>query len=69
VGSVVSRLESEGRDLSDAKLADLQVVDERFEESDLQLLDPASSVAARATSGSGSPQSVLDQISEIRRLA
>lgn len=68
VGSLVSRLESEGRDLSESNLADLRTVDERFEEADLQLLDPASSVAARATSGSGSPQSVLDQIEEIRRL-
>jgi argininosuccinate lyase len=68
VGSLVRRLESEGRDLSEANLTDLQTADGRFEEPDLQLLDPASSVAARATSGSGNPQSVLDQIAEIRRL-
>lgn len=68
VGNLVSRLEKDGRDLSQATLADLHAADQRFEEADLQLLDPASSVAARATSGSGSPQDVRDQISEIRRL-
>lgn len=68
VGNVVKRLESDGRDLSEATIADLWSVDDRFVEADLQLLDPATSVAARATSGSGNPQSVLDQIEEIRRL-
>ncbi len=68
VGRLVSRLDSDGRDLSKAELDDLHEVDSRFDESDLQLLDPASSVAARSTSGSGSPQSVLDQIDELRRL-
>ena len=68
VGTLVARLDSDGRDLSEAKLDDFHDVDDRFAESDLQLLDPASSVAARATSGSGNPQSVRDQILEIRRL-
>lgn len=69
VGQLVTRLESDGRDLSEAVLGDLTSIDDRFIEDDLQLLDPASSVAARSTSGSGSPQSVMDQIEEIRRLA
>ena len=68
VGRLVASLEADGRDLSEATMADLAGADTRFEEADLQLVDPASSVAARATSGSGSPQSVRDQISEIRRL-
>lgn len=68
VGTLVSRLEEDGQDLSEATLADLHAADERFEEPDLDLLDPARSVSARATSGSGSPESVRDQISEIRRL-
>lgn len=68
VGQLVNRMESDGRDLSEAFLADLVAVDERFVEEDLQLLDPASSVASRATRGSGSPQSVLDQVEEIRGL-
>ena len=68
VGELVSRLESEGRTLDTASIDDLSAVDDRFEEEDLALLDPAASVAARATSGSGSPDSVRDQISEIRRL-
>lgn len=67
VGRLIAKLESEGRTLADAGLEDLTEVDERFEEADLQLLDPATSVAARATTGSGSPQDVENQITEIRR--
>ena len=69
VGELVTQLESAGKTLGEATMADLAAVDERFTEGDLQLLDPVGSVAARATSGSGNPQSVRDQIEEIRRLA
>lgn len=68
VGRLVARLESEGRDLSGATRVDLSAVDDRFDEADVALLDPRTSVEARATSGSGSPRSVRDQIAEIRRL-
>ncbi len=68
VGRLVGRLETAGRDFSEATSDDLLDLDDRFQPDDLELLDPARSVEARATSGSGSPQSVLEQIEEIRRL-
>ncbi len=67
VGELVALLEARGKTLSDATIDDLIDVDERFEEADLGRLDPTASVRARATSGSGSPQSVRAQIDEIRR--
>ena len=68
VGELVSGLESRGLTLADATLTDLVNCHEAFEETDLSLLDPATSVRARATMGSGSPESVREQVSEIRRL-
>ncbi|MFV1960571.1 MAG: argininosuccinate lyase [Acidimicrobiia bacterium] len=67
VGELVALLETRGKTLSDAKIDDLIEIDKRFEESDLDRLDPTASVRARATSGSGSPESVRAQIDEIRR--
>jgi argininosuccinate lyase len=67
VGELVALLETRGKTLSEATIDDLTDVDERFEEADLDRLDPMASVRARATSGSGSPQSVRAQIDEIRR--
>ena len=67
VGELVALLEARGKTLSEATIDDLIDVDERFEEADLDRLDPTASVRARATSGSGSPQSVRAQIDEIRR--
>lgn len=67
VGELVALLEDDGRTLSDASVEDLKKVDLRFEETDLDCLDPANSVRARFTSGSGSPDSVRAQITEIRR--
>lgn len=68
VGRLVGLVESRGRDLSDAGMGDLRAVDDRFEEEDLELLDPLRSIQARATKGSGSPASVREQIAEIRAL-
>lgn len=68
VGELVARLEERGDTLAEATLADLVGADENFEESDLELLDPAKSIAARVTAGSGSPQSVRDQIMVLRQL-
>ncbi len=68
VGELVSGLESRGLTLADATLIDLVNCHEAFEETDLSLLDPAASVRARATVGSGSPESVREQVGEIRRL-
>ena len=67
VGELVALLEARGKTLSEATIDDLTEVDERFEEADLDRLDPTASVRARATSGSGSPESVRAQIDEIRR--
>ncbi|MCH8970502.1 MAG: argininosuccinate lyase, partial [Acidobacteria bacterium] len=67
VGELVAALESRGKTLSEATIDDLIEIDQRFEEADLGRLDPTASVRARATSGSGSPESVRDQIDEIRR--
>jgi argininosuccinate lyase len=68
VGEMVARLESEGRSLTEATLDDLRAVAPEFAEEDLALLDPAASVRARVTPGSGSPESVRSQVAEIRRL-
>jgi len=67
VGELVGLLESRGKTLSDATLDELHEVDQRFVEADLDHLDPTDSVRARATSGSGSPESVRVQIADIRR--
>ncbi len=66
VGELVKHLESEGRALGSASAQDLASVDDRFEPADLDLLDPVTSVHGRRTSGSGSPESVREQIEMIR---
>jgi argininosuccinate lyase len=68
VGRLLTALEAEGKDLSDASATDLSGAHPGFDEEDLELLDPARSVRSRSAPGSGSPQSVRDQVSEIRRL-
>jgi len=68
VGRFVRHLEGEGRALFDATLDDLAAVDHRFEADDLSLLDPAASVRRRLTEGSGSPDSVRDQVAALREL-
>lgn len=65
VGRLVKRLEEQGRSLDEAEAEDLTVVDDRFNETDLALLDPVGSVRHRATEGSGSPDSVSEQISRL----
>ncbi|HSM44627.1 MAG TPA: argininosuccinate lyase, partial [Acidimicrobiia bacterium] len=67
-GRLVKRLDDKGRSLDEATVDDLSAVDARFEEGDLALLDPASSIKRRITEGSGSPQSVRDQVAAIREL-
>ena len=68
VGRLISHIEAGGGTLADATMDDLEAVDSRFQNSDLELIDAASSVTRRGTSGSGSPQSVLEQIEAIRAL-
>lgn len=66
VGKLIADLEGSGRSLGNAKLDDLIRTDSRFKSEDLELLNPEHSLARRATSGSGTTESVLHQISEIR---
>jgi argininosuccinate lyase len=66
VGRLVKRLEDEGRSLEEAEVDDLTRIDGRFETADLALLDPVSSVRNRVSEGSGSPDSVIDQVTRLR---
>lgn len=66
VGRLVKRLEDDGRTLADTTADDLAAVDDRFEAGDVDIVDPVVSVARRQTEGSGSPQSVHDQVTAIR---
>lgn len=68
VGRLVRSLEEDGRGLGDATAEDLAGVDERFVPDDLELVDPATSVQRRSTTGSGSPESVREQVAAIREL-
>jgi argininosuccinate lyase len=67
VGKVVLKLEGEGRSLADLTIADLVAAHDRFADPDLELLDPAASVARRHSSGGGSPESVHIQVADLRR--
>jgi argininosuccinate lyase len=66
VGRLVARLMAAGRQLSDATAGDLEAADERFEPSDLELIDPRSSIDRRLTMGGGSVQSVHQQVEALR---
>jgi argininosuccinate lyase len=68
VGGLVSALVAAKRTPAHATLTDLVNADPRFVESDLDLLDPATSLARRKTPGSGTPASVRAQIEKIRQL-
>lgn len=68
VGKLVEALMSSGRSLGEATAEDLASAHASFQESDLTLIDPAASLTHRRTPGSGSPQSVHDQIGVIRSL-
>lgn len=66
VGRLVAALTESGRTPVDATAEDLASADPRFEESDLETLDPTTSLARRNTPGSGTPESVRQQIEKIR---
>lgn len=68
VGRLVKSLEEDGRGLDQVEPKDLDHVDDRFEPEDVGLVDPTASVSRRVTEGSGSPQSVRDQIQAIREI-
>jgi argininosuccinate lyase len=66
VGRLVASLVGSGRTPPDATQADLDAADPSFEPGDLALLDPTKSLGRRATPGSGTPDSVKDQVAKIR---
>ncbi|MGH8947038.1 MAG: argininosuccinate lyase [Acidimicrobiia bacterium] len=68
VGRLLSRLEERGSGLGDLTAGDLLEANPRFEDADLDLLDPLHSARARTAPGAGSPQSVREQVAVIRRL-
>ena len=68
VGRLVGSLMGSGRTPTDATQSDLEAADPGFEPGDLALLDPTKSLARRATPGSGTPESVRDQVAKIRRI-
>jgi argininosuccinate lyase len=67
VGRLVLALEGQDRTLEDATAGDLISAHPAFAEADLGLIDPAESVKRRASAGGGSPRSVHDQVSDLRR--
>ena len=66
VGRLVSELVDTGRSPAEATAHDLAKADPRFVESDLERLDPMTSLGRRKTPGSGTPESVREQIEKIR---
>lgn len=63
---IAARLASAGREFSSLTAADLAEAHPDFRPSDLDLLDPAVSVARRSTPGGGGPQSIAAQIDTLR---
>jgi argininosuccinate lyase len=67
VGKLVLALEGQGHTLQEATVDDLISAHPAFAEADLGLMDPAESVQRRVSAGGGSPKSVHDQVSDLRR--
>lgn len=67
VGRLVLALEGQDRTLRETTVEDLISAHPAFTEADLSLIDPAESVRRRVSAGAGSPQSVRDQVSDLRR--
>lgn len=68
VGGLVRSLEERGHTLGEATPADLTAAHPGFAPEDLELLDADRSVRSRTAPGSGSPDSVRDQVAVIKRL-
>ncbi len=68
VGRLVAILVRSGRTPGEATPDDLAAIDPRFEAADLELLNPETSLARRRTPGSGTPDSVHNQVEGIRRV-
>jgi argininosuccinate lyase len=66
VGRLIIDLESGGRSLTDATFDDLKEAHDRFEESDLAVVDVEKSVTGERSPGSGTASSVHHQIAAIR---
>jgi argininosuccinate lyase len=66
VGRLVSALVGSGRTPVEATPEDLAKADPRFVAGDLERLDPSTSLSRRATPGSGTPESVAQQVEKIR---
>ena len=66
VGSLFVALTAAGNSLEDATADDLAAAHDSFEPGDLSRIDPAGSVAARATAGGGSFESVAAQLGALR---
>ncbi len=70
VGRLVAGVTASGRSLAETTAGDLEAAHTQLVPADLDLLDPAASVAARITPGGGSHASVQAQLERIRaRLA
>ena len=63
---MVAALLAAGNTLGDVTAEDLNAVHPAFEPADLSRIDPAVSVAARATRGGGSFESVATQLEALR---
>lgn len=68
VGRLVADMEKAGAGMDEATLEDLKSVDERFEEDDIDLIDPLASLRGRRSPGSGSPESVRAQVDAVRAI-
>lgn len=68
VGGLVAGLAAEGRTLLDASAGELQAAHPQLVPEDLDDLTAEASIAARATPGGGSFESVRRQVDELRRL-
>lgn len=67
VGGLVAALLGENRDLASLTSEELLSAHPEFRPEDVELTDPALSVARRRSPGGGSPSSVRDQVSAIRK--
>lgn len=66
VGRLIRALEADGRSLDDVTGSDLAAASSDFTEDDVSLVDPSASITRRRSPGSGSPESVLAQVAELR---
>lgn len=67
VGALVGRLVAEGRTLASVGVTDLEAAHDLFQPSDVELVDPTTSVTRRRSPGGGSPESVSTQIRSLRQ--